>query len=241
MKFKDKKDINHTFFSIGINAHRRDRREMTCLVHARCKEGVLVASDSWNTNPSNHYIQKMTYNKRYPCVIASAGENSARYDNGDNVYVLDFMKEFVDSYNGMNIKQCIDALYQNTYAFLNDMILGHKNERVVQYFLDYYDKNTEEIKSLALSMVKNHEGIKAYNITNYLNMNFTSYGTYLQYINVKYRNIKLASRQEVFDVIKQWCEFEKDIPDNQRCVGGPMQYIYMSKTGEIESQIPEFE
>lgn len=241
MKFRDREDINHFFLSEGINADRRDRREMTCLIHAKCDGGILIASDSWNTNPTNHYIQKMTCNKKHPCIIASAGENSARYDDGHIVYVMDFMKEFVESFNGMNMGQCIDVLYDRTYQFLNDMILGHKSERVVQYFVDYYDENTKQIKSWALFMVKNHEGVNDYNMTRYVNMNFTSYGTYMQYINTKYIKTKSTSKQEVFDVIKKWCEFEKNMPNDQRSVSEPLQYIYMSNTGEIESQIPEFE
>ena len=45
---------------MSYNSIRRDRRRMTCLIHARNKYKTLVASDSWNTSSiHNHMIQKI--------------------------------------------------------------------------------------------------------------------------------------------------------------------------------------
>lgn len=51
---------NNKPISMSYNSIRRDRRRMTCLIHARNKYKTLVASDSWNTSSiHNHMIQKI--------------------------------------------------------------------------------------------------------------------------------------------------------------------------------------
>lgn len=225
-------------YSTSYDSERKDRRKMTCLIHTKYNGGIIVASDSWNTNPQCHSIQKMTYNEKFPCIIASAGENSALYENGKIIKVMDFMHDFVNDYKGTNINICIDKLYQQTYSFLYDMNLSESYEKVVQYFVVYYDLYSKNITSKALEMVKNHNGIFSYDLSHKVNMGFTSFGTYAYPINIKYMNTEeIIYKEDVFSEIRYYCQLEKDLPSSMKHVGGKIQYIYMNRNGKIDSNL----
>ena len=51
-------------FPTSISFDGRDRRKMTCIIHAKNKTETIVVSDSWNANPkNNHLTQKIVYNE----------------------------------------------------------------------------------------------------------------------------------------------------------------------------------
>jgi hypothetical protein len=221
---------------MSYNSIRRDRRRMTCLIHARNKYKTLVASDSWNTSSiHNHMIQKITINKKFPCILSSAGENSATYDNGDIVNILDFMNAFVQRYNGYNFQECLHELLEKSYKFINDMRLNNDYEKVVQYFIVYYDVTNQTIISKAFEIVKNTSGTYSYELTERINLNFTSFGTYWYEINTKFfKTVKiLFIKEKVFKIIKKYSKLESKLPIDERKVGGPIQWAQINRQGKL--------
>lgn len=70
-------------FPTSISFDGRDRRKMTCIIHAKNKTETIVVSDSWNTNPkNNHLTQKIVYNEQFPCII---GHTHRVYQTGIGV------------------------------------------------------------------------------------------------------------------------------------------------------------
>ena len=109
-------------FPTSISFDGRDRRKMTCIIHAKNKTDTIVVSDSWNTNPkNNHLTQKIVYNEQFPCIIGHAGDSESKYNDGTSISALNFMNECVNAYNGNNITECINTLQSKSYKFIYDL------------------------------------------------------------------------------------------------------------------------
>lgn len=224
-------------FPTSISFDGKDRRKMTCLIHAKNKTDTIVVSDSWNTNPkNNHLIQKIVFNEQFPCIIGHAGDNEIKYNNGTSISVLSFMNEFVNTYNGNNITECINTLQSKSYKFIYDMNLDDMYERLVQYFIVYYDNIAKTVESISLEIVKNTNGIHSYVLNDKINLNFTAFGRYWPDINAKYKKLN----DETHDIknlaikeVREKINLESPFSDDKKRVGGPIQWACISKDGVL--------
>ena len=97
------------------------------------------------------------------------------------------MNECVNAYNGNNITECINTLQSKSYKFIYDMNLDDMYERLVQYFIVYYDNITKTVESISLEIVKNTNDIHSCVLNDKINLNFTAFGRYWPDINAKYK------------------------------------------------------
>lgn len=224
-------------FPTSISFDGRDRRKMTCIIHAKNKTDTIVVSDSWNTNQkNNHLTQKIVYNEQFPCIIGHAGDSESKYNDGTSISVLDFMNECVNAYNGNNITECINTLQSKSYKFIYDMNLDDMYERLVQYFIVYYDNITKTVESISLEIVKNTNGIHSCVLNDKINLNFTAFGRYWPDINAKYKELNdktddiknLAIRE-----VREKINLESLFSDAKRRVCGPIQWASISKDGTL--------
>lgn len=98
--FSEKYNANNDLEPIFYGICGKDN--MTCLVNVKNDRFACLASDTWNTNPSNHSIQKIVCNKEKQIMIGSAGQNSSKYNDGLELSILDIMNAFVNFYTGDN-------------------------------------------------------------------------------------------------------------------------------------------
>ena len=208
---------------------------MTCLIHAKSKNQTIIASDSWSSSKdNNHIIQKIIVNKNFPLIIASAGENSARYKDGHVESILDYMSYCANYYNGKNIEECIKKLLKLTKQFLYDMSLQNTNEKLVQYYICYYDIKKRKIISKAYEIIKNN--IQTFVIYIPDSLAYHSFGVYSYVINKSfkdYSNDAIDIKEKVFADINKQIDFEKEVPKDFRRVGGPIQWASISKDGVL--------
>lgn len=208
---------------------------MSCLIHAKSKNQTIIASDSWSSsNDNNHIIQKIIVNKNFPLIIASAGENSARYKDGHVESILDYMSYCANYYNGKNIEECIKKLLKLTKQFLCDMSLQNTNEKLVQYYICYYDSEKKKIVSKAYEIIKNN--IQTFIIYIPDSLAYHSFGVYSYVINKSfkdYSNNAIDIKEKVFADINKQIDLEKEVPKDFRRVGGPIQWASISKDGTL--------
>ena len=208
---------------------------MSCLIHAKSKNQTIIASDSWSSsNDNNHIIQKIIVNKNFPLIIASAGENSARYKDGHVESILDYMSYCANYYNGKNIEECIKKLLKLTKQFLCDMSLQNTNEKLVQYYICYYDSEKKKIVSKAYEIIKNN--IQTFIIYIPDSLAYHSFGVYSYVINKSfkdYSNNAIDIKEKVFADINKQIDLEKEVPKDFRRVGGPIQWASISKDGVL--------
>lgn len=208
---------------------------MTCLIHAKSKNQTIIASDSWSSSKdNNHIIQKIIVNKNFPLIIASAGENSARYKDGHVESILDYMSYCANYYNGKNIEECIKKLLKLTKQFLYDMSLQNTNEKLVQYYICYYDIKKRKIISKAYEIIKNN--IQTFVIYIPDSLAYHSFGVYSYVINKSfkdYSNDAIDIKEKVFADINKQIDLEKEVPKDFRRVGGPIQWASISKDGVL--------
>ena len=208
---------------------------MSCLIHAKSKNQTIIASDSWSSsNDNNHIIQKIIVNKNFPLIIASAGENSARYKDGHVESILDYMSYCANYYNGKNIEECIKKLLKLTKQFLCDMSLQNTNEKLVQYYICYYDSEKKKIVSKAYEIIKNN--IQTFIIYIPDSLAYHSFGVYSYVINKSfkdYSNNAIDIKEKVFSDINKQIDLEKEVPKDFRRVGGPIQWASISKDGTL--------
>lgn len=208
---------------------------MNCLIHAKSKNQTIIASDSWSSSKdNNHIIQKIIVNKNFPLIIASAGENSARYKDGHVESILDYMSYCANYYNGKNIEECIKKLLKLTKQFLYDMSLQNTNEKLVQYYICYYDIKKRKIISKAYEIIKNN--IQTFVIYIPDSLAYHSFGVYSYVINKSfkdYSNDAIDIKEKVFADINKQIDLEKEVPKDFRRVGGPIQWASISKDGTL--------
>ena len=208
---------------------------MNCLIHAKSKNQTIIASDSWSSSKdNNHIIQKIIVNKNFPLIIASAGENSARYKDGHVESILDYMSYCANYYNGKNIEECIKKLLKLTKQFLYDMSLQNTNEKLVQYYICYYDIKKRKIISKAYEIIK--KNIQTFVIYIPDSLAYHSFGVYSYVINKSfkdYSNDAIDIKEKVFADINKQIDLEKEVPKDFRRVGGPIQWASISKDGTL--------
>ena len=216
-------------------SYPRKEKQMTCLIHAKSKNQTIIASDSWSSSKdNNHIIQKIIVNKNFPLIIASAGENSARYKDGHVESILDYMFYCANYYNGKNIEECIKKLLKLTKQFLCDMSLQNTNEKLVQYYICYYDIKKRKIISKAYEIIKNN--IQTFVIYIPDSLAYHSFGVYSYVINKSfkdYSNDAIDIKEKVFADINKQIDLEKEVPKDFRRVGGPIQWASISKDGVL--------
>ena len=181
-----------------------------------------------------HIIQKIIVNKNFPLIIASAGENSARYKDGHVESILDYMSYCANYYNGKNIEECIKKLLKLTKQFLYDMSLQNTNEKLVQYYICYYDIKKRKIISKAYEIIKNN--IQTFVIYIPDSLAYHSFGVYSYVINKSfkdYSNDAIDIKEKVFADINKQIDLEKEVPKDFRRVGGPIQWASISKDGVL--------
>lgn len=217
------------------------RYYMTMIIHARNKNLTLIASDSWNRFPGEpdkkkHYIQKICVNDKFPFIIGQAGENS-KCKAGEIIYVKDIMQKICNLYNGFNGIQCVENLIQKSTEYMADLLLGNESERVLQYFISYFDYNDKQIKSCNYEIIKNIEYV-SYNTVN-LNMSCCSFGTYSKIFNASHMDVNdstysdFSLKNHVDNRLKYYInmEFSSKCPIDEISVGGPIQWASISKDG----------
>lgn len=250
-------------YSINISLEGMFSRneKMTCLIHAKNRDKILIASDSWNKfngepNRAKHLIKKICVNKKYPLIIASAGENGIKYFNGRTYYIYDMMNDFCNEYNGQNFNDCFNKLTNKTSQILNDLLFlskedniqnGYPAHKVVQYFISYYDINTHNIISEVYEFIryKNSQTFLNENVKK-MNVFFSSFGTYAQDINYKYANVNIDSypnsllEKEVFKVIDNFIQNEKYKFIDDISIGGPIQWAIIYNNGKLKTNLDNF-
>ena len=109
-------------------------------------------------------------------------------------------------------------------------------ERLVQYFIVYYDNITKTVESISLEIVKNTNDIHSCVLNDKINLNFTAFGRYWPDINAKYKelndktdDIKNLAIQEVREKIN----LESLFSDAKRRVCGLIQWASISKDGTL--------
>lgn len=215
---------------------------MTMLIHGKNKNEIIIASDSWNRvigepNKEKHYIKKICFNEKHPIIIGQAGENSMILNN-KMYYIKDYMQEACDMFNGNNIQEVWDILYKKTLWHMNMVALDGQIERVVQYFVAYYDYGKQSLNSFSFQFVKNEKNI-LYN--KYIfddEISFESFGTYRErFFHEKKRllNSGLISKKAleciVFHNIYKWIIYEQNYELDNKSVGGPIQYAVINSSG----------
>ena len=232
--------------SIGVcdTSNPYDKKyQMTMLIHARNTNITLIASDSWNHFPGEpdikkHYIQKICFNETYPFIIAQAGENS-KVKGEKLIYVKDIMQDVCNLYNGKNGPRCIETLIQKSTEYMEDLSLKNEPEKILQYFISYFDFYDNKIKSTNYQIIKNIECIFCDTIK--LNMSCCSFGTYSTTFNKSHLDVNdntfsdFSLKNYVGNKLRFYIneEFSFKYPIDEISIGGPIQWASISKDGVL--------
>lgn len=249
----DKKGIS-VARDLSLSVDREKKvHNMTMLIHGKNKNEVIIASDSWNcfkgeSNEEKHYIKKICFNEKHPIIIGQAGENSMLFNN-KIYYIKDYIQEACDMFDGYNIWEIWNILFKKTLWHINTVALDGQLERVIQYFVAYYDRESHSLYSFSFQFIKNEKEV-LYNKHIFNNeVSFESFGTYRErffHEKKKFLNSQMIPEKAlkciVFHNIYTWIKHEQDYDLDSKSVGGPIQYAVINDNGVLTHGIkPEKE
>lgn len=116
------------------------------------------------------------------------------------------------------------------------MNLDDMYERLVQYFIVYYDNITKTVESISLEIVKNTNRIHSCVLNDKINLNFTAFGRYWPDINAKYKELNDKTddiKNLAIKEVREKINLERPFSDAERRVGGPIQWASISKDGTL--------
>lgn len=238
-------NIERTAKSVGMNFSytiSSDKYAMTSIINLKNNNINLVASDSWSRNgsdnPKDHFINKIVVNSKHPMIIGQSGENSKR-ENGTIVYLNKIMQDICNEYNGRNPEETQKTLIKSTVKYLQNLKIEPYRERVIQYYVVYFDECSKETKNNTIEILKNTNGIFVNTYDD--KYQIYSFGYLSEEFNADYRDFDFTSftdsellalaYQRINELIAK--EETKNIPIKNRKVGGPIQWAYITNSGDI--------
>ena len=252
MKYNYSESLNLYNDSEPIGYGIRGKNNMTCLINVKNDKYACLAADTWNTNPNNHYIQKIVCDQEKQIMIGSAGQNSAKYQNGLELKVLDFMNSFVKFYDGNNYAIAKKILIMTTEKFLMEMNLPESKKNIcVQYIINYIKDNriyqdlieiikmrvpiTNLDKYMNQNIVQfNNESIIVSDIINFDNKDIWAFGVNNNPIITAgtFINTFTLTQNEILqyakNTVQQQMDLQKHLSDSDKTVGGNIEYYCLS-------------
>lgn len=227
---------------------------MTNIIQMQTKNMICIGADSWNTNPiNNHHIQKIFVNKKHPIIVASAGENAKKYENGNIITIKDIIENIIKTYDGTNIEMILKKLEISTKNFLKDMnIPDNKMSVFVQYFVCYMENKKIVMKRLECYKYREYDLLNNAVIigplfkileNSFINPDFNCFGKYSNEFNQKYLKYKVKDGPNMHKLMKSYVNqhIERDKRANKnkekRTVGGDIYVATMNIEGNIKTYI----